>query len=151
MVAIKEVLLPPQSRSGQVRYLAENLSGGTWAAATPPLPAAATTTRKPGPQQDSTALDSVTCQAADSCVAVGTYTAGSGPVDGTIETLSGRSWTAAAAPLPRGAATTGQDAYFRRVVCPAPGNCVAVGGYAHNAGQDTIELALIETATDKHG
>ena len=118
-----------------------------WTAAqAPSLPAAAAATQKPSAQQDYTGLESIACPADGFCIAVGTYTVGDGPIDGAIETLSDGTWTAATAPLPRGAATTAQDVYFRRAACPTPGN-----GYFQDTGQETFEQALIETATDKHG
>ena len=136
------------SRGGQARYLAETLSG-TWTAATPPLPAGAAATQAWNTQQSvGTTLDAVACQAAGSCVAVGSYMSGSGTVDGSIDTLSGGTWTAVKAPLPPGAATTKQQASFYWVVCPAPGNCVVVGSYT---AQDGSTQALVETATGKHG
>jgi hypothetical protein len=135
------------SRSGQARYLADTLSGGTWTAATSPLPPDAAATQKPNPRQI-TALSAVACQAAGSCIALGSYIAGSGANDGAIDTLSGGTWTAATAPLPRGAATTNQSVYFARAVCPAPGYCVAAGTYT---AQDGSLQALTETATGKTG
>ena len=68
---------------------------------------------------------------------------GGGAVDGAIDTLSGGTWTAATAPLPSGAATTKQQTYFNWSVCPAPGNCVAVGSYTSSDGSSQ---ALIEVA-----
>jgi hypothetical protein len=69
-------------------------------------------------------------------------------MDGAIDTLSGAAWTAATAPLPSGAATTKQQqTYFNWSVCPAPGNCVAVGAYLAGNGSSQ---PLIETGTDTH-
>jgi hypothetical protein len=134
------------SRGGQARYLAETLSGGTWTAVAPPLPddAAATQDWKP---KLATALDAVACPASGFCVAPAAYIAGSGAVDGAFDTLSGGTWTAAEAPLPAGAATSKQNAYFNWVICPAPGNCVAVGAYLAGNGSSQ---PLIETGTDTH-
>jgi len=132
-------------RSGP-RFLAETLTGGAWTAASPPLPADAS-----GSQKNLTLLDSVACQAVGRCVAVGSYGVGSGTVDGAIDTLSRRTWTAATASLPGGAATTNQLAIISQVVCPAPGSCIAVGRYHPDAAQDGSAQALIETATGKHG
>ena len=118
------------SRGGQARYLAETLSGGTWTAAIPPLPADAAATQRWNQQQGGhTTLDVVACQAAGPCVALASYTARNGLVARAIDTLSDGTWTAAEAPLPPGADTTNQNAYasFNGAACPAPGNCVAVG------------------------
>ena len=91
-----------------------------------------------------TALDAVACPAAGSCVAPAAYVAGSGAVDVAFDTLSGGTWTAAEAPLPAGAATSKQNAYFNWVICPAPGDCVAVGAYTAGNGSSQ---PLIETGT----
>jgi hypothetical protein len=136
------------TRGGQARYLTETLSGSGWTAATAPLPADAAPTQKWNPQQeqDATSLEAVACRAVGSCVALGSYTAGSGPADGAIDTLSGGTWGAANAPLPPGASTTNQYAFVDGAVCPAAGNCVAVGYYT---APDGSGQALIETATGK--
>lgn len=131
---------------GGARFLAETLSAGTWTAAAPPLPADAR-----APQKGLTILDSLACQEVGHCVAVGSYQASSGAIDGAIDTLSGRAWTAAAAPLPPGAATTSQLVLISQVVCPAPGYCIGVGRYHPEAAKDGNGQALIETATGKHG
>ncbi len=132
-----------ETRGGQVGYLAETLSGGTWTAAALPLPADAR-----GSQTLDTGLDSVACQAVGRCVAVGSYQVGTEGFAGAIETLSGGAWTAAAAPLPPGATTTALHTSIWQVTCPAPGSCIGVGGY--HSVQDTVTV-LIETATGKHG
>jgi hypothetical protein len=135
------------SRGGQPRYLAETLAGGTWTAAAVPLPAGAAATQK-WSEGGSAALEAVACQAPGSCVALGSYAAGGGAVDGAIDTLSGGTWTAAKAPLPPGAATTDQNVSFAGAACPAPGNCVTVGSYK---AQDNPNTTFIETATREHG
>ena len=133
---------------GQPRYLTETLSRGSWTLATLPLPANGAASQSSASALQLTSLDAVACQAAGSCVTLGSYISASGAVDGAIDTLSGGTWTAATAPLPSGAATTKQHSYLRWVVCPAPGNCVAVGAYTT---QDGTAQALIETAIGKHG
>ena len=123
----------PKPRRAQ--SLAETLSGGTWTAATPPLPADAAATQTWNQQPGlGTTLAAVACQAVGSCGAFASYSAGNGALDGAIDTLSGGIWTAAKAPLPSGAATTKQQAWFNWAVCPAPGNCVAVGNYTTQDG-----------------
>jgi Protein kinase domain len=135
-------------RGGQPRYLAETLSGATWTAATPPLPAGASAAQKTAAGLGPTYLDSVACQAAGHCVAAGPYVAGSNVVDGAIDTLSGATWTAAVAPLPPGAGVTTQLVDGMKVVCPASDYCVGVGRYYSAQGGNT--QAFIETATGKH-
>jgi hypothetical protein len=132
-------------RSGP-RFLAETLSGGTWNAAAPPLPADAS-----GSQKSLTLLDSVACQTLGRCVAVGSYGVGSATVDGAIDTWSGGTWTAATAPLPGGAATTDQLVLVSQVVCPASGACIGVGKYRADAAQDGSVPPLVETATGQRG
>jgi alpha-tubulin suppressor-like RCC1 family protein len=64
---------------------------------------------------------------------------------GLIETLSGGTWHALQAPEPAGAGTLAENeqiAYLDSVSCPAPGVCVAVGGYAD---ADGYEYGLIDT------
>jgi hypothetical protein len=135
------------SSAGAGRNLAETLSGGTWTATAPPLPVAAAAPQKWNTKDQVPTLDAIACQAAGSCAAPGNYTARSGAIDGVIDTLSGGKWTAATAPLPAGAVTAKQLAYFNWAVCPAPGNCVAVGVYTTQDGTQ----AFIETATAKRG
>jgi len=130
-------------RGGQIAYLAETLSGGTWTAAALPLPADAR-----GSQAIYTGLSSVACQAVGRCVALGSYQVGSEGFAGAIETLSGGAWTAAAAPLPPGASTTAMNTAIWQVSCPSPDSCIGVGNY-HTVQDNTS--ALIETATGKHG
>jgi hypothetical protein len=122
-------------RSGP-RFLAETLSADKWIAEPPPLPAGAS-----GPQL-TLELSSVACPAVGRCVAVGTYDAGSTAVNGAIETLSGRTWTAAAAPVPPG----GEFDFFSQIACPAVNDCIGVGRY--HSRQSGGNLPLIETATE---
>jgi hypothetical protein len=133
-------------RSGPPRYLAETLSGGTWTATAPPLPAGALAAQKQLSSVIHTRLDSVTCQAAGRCVAVGQYVARNGGVSSAIDTLSGGTWSAATAAFPPGASATDQYVGFNQVACPASGYCVGVGTYYSAQG----DRPLIETATSRH-
>jgi hypothetical protein len=54
-------------------------------------------------------------------------------------------WSSARAPLPAGAASSGQLAAVWAVSCPAPGTCLAGGHYASSGGQPRF---LIETLSD---
>ncbi|HXL87368.1 MAG TPA: serine/threonine-protein kinase [Streptosporangiaceae bacterium] len=132
---------------GQLRYLAETLSGGTWTASAPPLPAGASAAQKPSSGSESTILDSVACQAVGSCVAAGPYLTPSGGEGSAIDTLSGTTWSAATPPFPPGDVGTDQYVDFTQVACPAPDYCIGVGSYQAAQGP----LALIETATSKRG
>jgi len=122
--------------------LIEVLAGGTWT----PL-AAPTSGLSPaqGTGPAVAALDSVSCSSAASCVATGTYTDGSGDIQGLIETLSAGTWTAQAAPVgglsPADVASSNGGVQLQSVSCPADGTCVAVGGYSASGGRQ----GLIET------
>jgi hypothetical protein len=78
----------------------ETETSGNWQAATPPLPVGMTTG----------SLQSVSCAASGSCVAVG---------GSVVEALSGSSWTASVFP--------GTDPVVNAVSCPAAGSCTAAG------------------------
>jgi hypothetical protein len=117
---------------------AADTTGPAWAGATAPVtglsPAPA------APVGDGVVLPSASCPALDSCVAVGRYvsqTQGDVPL---VESLSGGTWTATAAPtagLNPPAGNSGVALY--KVACPAAGSCVALGGYhVGSAGVQTV-------------
>jgi hypothetical protein len=94
-----------------------------WTAAKAPLPANAATSDSPG-------LTGVSCPSATVCIAVGNYEAKpSGTGQGLLVTRSGSSWTAAEAPLPAGAASSGAAVQLFGVACPSASACVAAGSY----------------------
>lgn len=130
------------SSNGQSRGLMRTLSGGTWTPAVAPLPAGAAANQKWSLDQ-ATGLTAVACAAPGTCVAAGSYTARNGGTEGVLDTLSGGTWTAAAARLPADAAAAKQFAFFDSAACPAAGDCIAIGGYKI---QDGSTRALIETA-----
>jgi hypothetical protein len=108
-----------------VEALIDTLSNGTWTAIQPPLPAN-TQTVPPIASE----LDSVSCPAVGTCVAVGRYTNTDLEPQGLIDTLSHGAWTQKTAPMPSDAvnsprASTG----LTSVTCRAVGTCVAVGAY----------------------
>jgi hypothetical protein len=131
------------SRNGQSRNLIETLSGGTWTSAVPPLPPDAAASQKWSETQP-TGLTATACEAVGTCVAIGSYTARNGAIDAVIDTQSGGTWTAARAAVPAGAAVAKQIVYFNSATCPAPGDCIAVGGYKTQNGSTQ---GLIEKAT----
>src|SRR5215467_7088748 len=106
--------------------LAESLSGGTWTATAPP------TAGLNPPAGLGAALTKVSCPAAGSCVALGTYDIASVGMQTVIETLSGGSWTAATAPAPAPANTVDLQA----LSCPAVGSCAAAGYYLDPSGRE---------------
>src|SRR6185437_4745760 len=111
----------------------DTLASGSWTAGSVPLPADAV------PEQSSltasTYLAAVACPAAGACVATGQYRDSGGQTRAFVDMLAGGAWTAAKAPLPADAATSGQLAGLWAVGCAAPGNCVAAGHYLNGGGQ----------------
>jgi hypothetical protein len=121
--------------------LLDTLAGGTWTAATAPLPGNAAAEKATDTFAD-TYLADVACTGAGACVATGQYRDSGGAVQGVIDTLAGGTWKTAQAPLPADAAVSGQVAALWSVSCPAPGTCLAGGHYMNNGGQPRY---LIET------
>ena len=126
--------------SGNTDGLIETLSAGTWTAATAP-----TSGLSPGAGPTVT-IGGQACPASGSCVAVGSYTDGSGYQHGLIETQSAGTWTAQTAPLSglSPAAATNPMAILASVSCPATGPCTAVGDYLDSS---SYQYGLIETQT----
>jgi hypothetical protein len=131
------------NKSGHLEGYIDTLSGGTWTAATAPLP------KDAAPEGystiEATDLAAVACTGVGACVAPGQYRDARGQNRVLIDTLSGGTWTAAAAPLPGNAAVTGQVAGLSVISCPAPGTCVAGGHYTVRGGQPRY---LTETLSD---
>ena len=115
-------------------YIA-TLSGGTWVAGTAPLPTGAT---------GSYTLADVTCPAAGSCVAVGTYGIAGNANAGLVLTLAGGAWTATTAPVPSTAQTgLGQGAELFAVACASATSCAADGSFQTKTdGQSGLLLSL---------
>ena len=114
--------------------LIDKLSSGTWTATEAPEPAGAGTDA--GASQSAT-LSSVSCPAAGTCVAVGSYEDSSKETWGLVVTLSGGSWTAAQAAEPANAGTDGagtQSAALDGVGCPSTSWCVVAGTYENANG-----------------
>jgi hypothetical protein len=136
--------------SGNVQSLVETLSGGTWTATTAPLTGLTPASRT----NASVNLVGVSCPAAGSCVAVGSYVDASGVTHGLVETLSSGTWTATTAPVTglspaaaAGPATAGQA--LLTVSCPVAATCVAGGNYTDTSGnvQGLIESLSAGTWT----
>ena len=112
----------------------ETLSGGGWTPLEAPLPS------NVNPDTLQSALTDLTCQAAGSCVAVGTYNINPygydgffTSADGLIETLSGghgRPRRLRSRPTSGRRRTPGSG----NVRCPAVGSCVAIGSYDDSGG-----------------
>jgi hypothetical protein len=93
-------------------------------AATVPVPAG-------GVAADNTSVRAISCPAAGSCGAVGTYTDSSGDQQELLLSQSGGAWTASkgdlsALPAPYGGPSF-NDLFMSSIACPAAGDCVAVG------------------------
>jgi hypothetical protein len=112
----------------------DTLSDGTWTAIDAPLPADALADFEyNGPM-------SIACPAVGSCVATGRYQSDPTDTVGLIDTLSGGTWTAQAAPSPPSTAAN-QNTGLGSVACPAVSSCEAIGGDSTSAGvgDDVIE------------
>ncbi|HMD45334.1 MAG TPA: IPT/TIG domain-containing protein, partial [Acidimicrobiales bacterium] len=103
--------------------LIETLAAGSWTAATAPEPADAGT-QSAG--TESATLNGVTCPAAGTCVAVGSYYGTALPgTESLIDTLTSGTWSATAGPPPSGAILH----YLQNVACPSTTSCEASGTY----------------------
>ena len=136
--------------SGHGHGLAETLSGRSWSAAT--MPTAGLTPIA----QSVNSVTGVSCPAAGSCAAIGTYQDVSGIEHGMLGTLAGGTWTAKTAPItglnppPIYTADPTQPpdtvpVTLASVACPANGSCVVAGYYEDPAKS---LHGLIETLSD---
>jgi hypothetical protein len=107
--------------AGNAVGLLETLSGGRWTAQEAPLPADAS----PEGEQGVT-MSSVSCPAAGTCVAVGSYPSVSGD-RGLIAAYSGGDWKVSEAPLPKDPAGSSVSLDLSSLSCPTAGTCVAAG------------------------
>jgi hypothetical protein len=112
--------------AGHYQGLIGRLSGGVWHTSKAPLPADA------GSDPVGT-LEWVSCVAASKCTAAGAYVNKKGARLLTLDVLSGSTWTAGKAPLPRDA-DANPLAYLGYVTCLSAGNCTAVGNYSTSLG-----------------
>lgn len=107
------------SRVGQM--LAESWNGSSWTVQPTPNPAGA---------MDST-LSGVSCDSADTCVAVGSYADANGTGLSVAESWDGTSWSLGTVPSPDGAG----ESRLAGVSCLSVTSCIAVGSYADSDGQ----------------
>jgi hypothetical protein len=110
--------------------LIETMSGRRWTPATARLPSNAASS-----VLGSVTLDTISCPSPAYCVAGGQYLDRAGHRDGLLLTKSGASWQASEAPLPAGAAASGQVAQVNGISCTAVSDCVAVGSYTAKGGE----------------
>jgi hypothetical protein len=110
--------------SGQRQGLLLTSHESLWTAAAAPLPADAVAGQ-------GASLSGVTCPSRAQCAVTGSYAGSSGAVTDLL-TRRGSSWTAAAAPLPAGAASPGS--WLSGLACAYLTACVATGGYLDSSG-----------------
>ena len=125
--------------NSKAQGLIETLSGGSWSGSTAPLGA------NPNSSTPNVNLYSVSCPAAGSCVAVGTYYDTSSYRQGLIDVLgSTGSWTGLVAPLSGLSPSAGANAAvkLRNVACADSSSCVTVGNYDDLSG---LQQGLIES------
>lgn len=127
--------------AGNAQGLLETLSSGKWTAQQAPLPADAALEGEEG-----VVMSAVSCPAAGTCVAVGSYPASEVGDRGLIETYSGGTWTVTQAPVPKLPAGSYVDLDLSSVSCPSAGTCVASGTDAYSTpGSDGVEVGVLET------
>lgn len=104
-------------QTSPARYLPFSLkwNGSTWSLVTVPTPGTPAATY----------LRDIACTSATSCVAVGSYTNGSGVPQALIESWNGTAWTVQTPPNPSGAV----ESVLRGVSCTSASACTAVGTY----------------------
>ena len=92
----------------------------------------------------------ISCASAGDCAIVGSYLNSSGSAVAFSATEVNRTWhDAQAITLPSNAATTGQNAQLRAVVCESPGTCSAVGTYLEASTPLSHTVAM--TVDEVHG
>jgi hypothetical protein len=116
---------------GNVQTAIETLSGGNWTPTEAPVPSGLGS----GFHQRNV-LTSVTCTAAGSCVAVGSYSPAQGDRAPLIETLAGGNWTPVEPGLPSNAAPSNGFGQLDVVTCPTISACVALGWYDDALGDN---------------
>lgn len=112
--------------AGNGRAFLMTESGGSWTAAEAPVPADAAPEATTAPVD----LNSVACETATACIAVGQYVDSSGLLQPLLLTRSGTSWTATRAALP----ANSQGGTLSSVACESATACIAVGTYTSASG-----------------
>ncbi len=120
-----------QDTSSGYKGLLVTLSNGSWTAQTASQPS---DSGNDGDGHQGTFLTGLSCASAAACTSVGYYEDTSGDGHGLIDSFNGSAWTAAAAPLPSNAASSGFD-QLDSVVCPSPTSCTSVGLYNDTNGK----------------
>ena len=137
--------------SNHFRYgLIDALSGSTWSASAVPEPATNASGVGPGNDSDTDGfanLLSVSCATTTSCVTVGGYDDANGILYGLIDSGSGTSFVAAAAPEPSTAASDANafaSAELESVSCPTAAACSAVGYFTDATGPSGYRYSLAD-------
>ena len=107
--------------------LAERLSGKTWVAQEPKMPAGA----------KSSGLSGVSCSSSEACIAVGHYVNSSSVEVPLAEKWAGTEWTIKEPKVPAGAKSSGLSG----VSCSSSEACIAVGHYVNSS---SVEVPLAE-------
>ncbi|HTW98935.1 MAG TPA: hypothetical protein VMD59_09170 [Acidimicrobiales bacterium] len=116
---------------GAARTLVESYDGTSWSLVSSPDAG--------GPAGGNT-LNSVSCNLADACTAVGDLSIGDGPAQTLVEFWDGTSWSL----LPSlNYGTSGDANVLNAVSCVWPGICTAVGAYGSGIPQES--MSLVET------
>jgi hypothetical protein len=113
------------------KSLVERWDGTTWSLATPANPTGAT----------SATLESVSCNSASACTAVGNFKEATGNRKPLAETWNGSSWSVKSVPNPGDAVG---NVKLRAVSCLSASSCFAVGNYV-SAEFSSQEKSLAET------
>jgi hypothetical protein len=127
--------------NGAFNGLIETRSGSTWKPRTAPVP-----TNADGDSLGS--LFQVSCAVDGTCVAIGDYMPAGTISDSVLETRSGGSWTATAAPLPTGSELTMHSyVQLNGVACALGGSCVAIGEYGGSSPVPLVEILSLGSWT----
>ena len=116
-----------QDTSSGYNGLLVTLVNGTWTAQAAPQPSGS---GNDGDGLQDTFIAGLSCASATACTAVGTYVDTTDHSHGLIDSFNGSAWTAATAPIPSNAGTSGGFAQLAAVSCPSPTSCNAVGTYS---------------------
>lgn len=103
---------------GATEGLFERQTSGVWHASSAPVPANA------DPEDPDATINEASCPTASFCAATGAYHNADGGNRASLETLSGGTWMAVAAPAPAGDES---GRFVSTVSCPVAGWCMAGG------------------------
>ncbi|MGH9017358.1 MAG: Ig domain-containing protein [Acidimicrobiales bacterium] len=135
-----------QNGSQQALLLQQSITG--WTGTTVAVPGESTAANR----NPWVTLDALSCPAAGSCVADGTYQDGNSQTYGVVFDQTPARWTAQQAPLPPDNEVGSPSVSFAAgsLSCPAAGQCTAVGTYTTQASTDTTigRAGMVLTQSD---